>query len=65
MSLYNNGRFADIPPSDIPPESQNIIEKLLGNDMDSDKLLILALIFLLIKEGADTKLILALGYILL
>lgn len=65
MSVYNNGRFADIPPSDIPPDSRNIIEKIFGSNPDSDKLLILALMFMLVKEGADMKLILALGYILL
>jgi len=65
MSMYNNGKFADIPPSDIPPDSQNIIERFFGSNPDSDKLLILALMFMLVKEGADMKLILALGYILL
>lgn len=65
MSVYSKGEFADIPPSDIPPDTENIIEKLLGNNTDSDKLLILVLMFLLIKDGADMKLILALGYILL
>lgn len=42
-----------------------IIENINGNSHDSDKLLVIALIFLLAKEGADMKLILALGYILL
>lgn len=65
MSIYNNGKFADMPPSDIPPDSVGIINRLLGGGADSDKLLILALMFLLAKEGADMKLILALGYILL
>lgn len=65
MSVYNNGKFADIPPSDIPPDSAGIIEKFLGGNIDSDRLLILALMFLLVREGADMKLILALGYIFL
>lgn len=65
MSIYNNGKYADMPPSDIPPDSRGIIDRLLGSGTDSDKLLILALMFLLIKEGADMKLIFALGYILL
>ncbi len=64
MSVYKNGKFADIPPTKVPSDSGSIIDKLLG-DTDSDKLLILALMFLLIREGADMKLILALGYILL
>lgn len=64
MSMYNKGRFADIPPAKVPPDSGSIIDKLLG-DTDSDKFLILALMFLLIREGADMKLIFALGYILL
>lgn len=76
---YNkSGRFrrpADIPPNrdhistPRPPDTgkslNNIIESILGNGQDSDRLLILALMFLLAKDGADMKLILALGYILL
>lgn len=41
------------------------LEDFLGDSIDADKLLIAALIWLLIKEGADKKLIIALGYILL
>ncbi len=44
---------------------KQIIENIIGKSPDSDKLLVIALIFLLLKEGADMKLILALGYILL
>lgn len=44
---------------------RQIIENIIGNSHDNDKLLVIALIFLLAKEGADMKLILALGYILL
>ncbi|MDE5556716.1 MAG: hypothetical protein K2J32_03320 [Ruminococcus sp.] len=77
---YNTGRFgknADIPPAmnnnkNISPpvrSAGNSINSLLeifsGDNQDSDKLLILALMFLLIKDGADMKLILALAYILL
>ncbi|MCM1008717.1 MAG: hypothetical protein NC485_12495 [Ruminococcus flavefaciens] len=40
------------------------LEDFLGDSIDADKLLIAALIWLLIKEGADKKLIIALGYIL-
>lgn len=44
------------------PES---IEKIFGGNLDSEKLTIIALIIILAKEGADMKLILALGYILI
>lgn len=78
---YNAGRFgknADIPPAmnnninniSTPAHSagnqlNSLLEMFSGDNQDSDKLLILALMFLLIKDGADMKLILALGYILL
>ena len=42
-----------------------LAEELLGSPADTDKLLVAALILLLLKEGADPKLILALGYIFL
>lgn len=42
-----------------------MLGKLLNGKIDSDKLIIIALIVILIREGADMKLILALGYILL
>ncbi len=68
-----------LPLNDNPPCSEHIakqedsgdkhqggfLEELIGGGLDSEKLLIAALIFLLLKEGADMKLILALGYILL
>lgn len=41
------------------------LNKLLEGGFDSDKLTIIALIIILAKEGADMKLILALGYILI
>ena len=44
---------------------RRIFDELLGGPIDSDKLLIGALMLLLLREGADKKLILALGYILL
>lgn len=69
---------ADLPPNDKrceqPSFSDNASEKaehrsladeLLEGGIDSDKLLIAALLYLLIKEGADIKLMIALGYILL
>ena len=59
------------PPKCIPqppPENKhndNLFEEILGEKPDTEKLLIAALIFLLLKEKADMKLIIALGYILL
>jgi hypothetical protein len=59
----------DVPLLRIPESDENsvqgIINNLVNNGLDKDKLLILALMIILIREGADKKLILALGYILL
>lgn len=48
-------------------ESQpfDLLDSLFHGKLDSDKLMILLLMAILIKEGADIKLIIALGYILL
>lgn len=46
----------------IIPEN---IGKIFSEGFDSEKLTIIALIIILAKEGADMKLILALGYILI
>ena len=48
-----------------PMENQisRLAEQISGSALDTDKLLVAALILLLLKEGADPKLILALGYI--
>lgn len=70
---------ADIPPnedkrcenkaksSQSPTVSslKSILDDLLDGGIDSDKLLVAVLMYLLIKEGADIKLIIALGYILM
>lgn len=42
-----------------------IFDMLREGEIDSDKLMIIALMVILAREGADMKLILALGYILL
>ena len=42
-----------------------LFEGALTGELDREKLLLAALLYLLIREGADMKLILALGYILL
>ncbi len=69
---------ADEPPDTLcgsKDEKQNktvkggfiasLADDLFDGGIDSDKLLIAALLYLLIKEGADIKLIIALGYILM
>ncbi|WP_297955788.1 hypothetical protein [uncultured Ruminococcus sp.] len=69
---------ADLPPDDrrcertdfsdndsVKAEHRSFVDDLLDGGIDSDKLLIAALLYLLIKEGADIKLMIALGYILL
>lgn len=52
MSVYCNMPENKLPEK-VPPK------------VDKDTLLIAALIFILIRDGGDMKLILALGYILL
>ncbi len=47
------------------PISSLLSEFLGGGKLDSDKIIIIALIFILAREGADIKLLLALGYILI
>lgn len=42
-----------------------LLNRLFDGKIDSDKLMVIALMLLLIKEGADMKLIIALVYILL
>lgn len=44
---------------------QEGLGKIIGEGLDSEKLTIIALMIILAKEGADMKLILALGYILI
>jgi len=48
-----------------PPNISALLGKLMPNGIDSDTLLIAALLLMLLKEGGDIKLVLALGYILL
>ena len=43
----------------------DMLSRLFEGKIDSDKLIIIALMVILAREGADMKLILALGYILL
>lgn len=58
------------PSKDTPLKKSNdklkgLLGELIGDGLDADKLLIAALLLLLIREKADKKLILALGYILI
>lgn len=57
-----DGGSSSRPKQDI---LSGILGDIFGGGLDSDKLLIAALLILMIKEGADIKLILALGYILI
>ncbi|MCM1314567.1 MAG: hypothetical protein NC040_10920 [Muribaculaceae bacterium] len=57
------GKNADIPPAEISGSAPGSL--LTEISQESDKLLVLALMILLAKDGADMKLLLALGYILL
>ncbi len=50
---------------DEKKKDRTVLDEFLGGKLDKDKLLIAALLFLLLREGGDKKLILALGYILL
>ncbi len=43
----------------------SVLKRFLSEKADSDKLLVAALLLILAKDGADKKLLLALGYILL
>lgn len=51
--------------ADDEKKGNDILSGLLSGSIDRDTLLVAALLYLLIKEGGDMKLILALGYILL
>ncbi|SEH60912.1 hypothetical protein SAMN02910265_01703 [Ruminococcus flavefaciens] len=48
-----------------PKALGGLVDEFFEGGVDSDKLLIAALLYMLIKEGADIKLIIALGYILM
>ena len=59
---------AEDMPADVPPVSHSAPEelnRLAGGLADRDTLLTAALLLLLIREGGDNKLLLALAYILL
>lgn len=65
-----NEKKTDIPNKIKPvkkkdPQLSDMINKIFQGKLDGDKLLIIMLMMMLMKEGADLKLIIALGYILL
>lgn len=53
----------EAPEKTEPPRSK--LFDLSGIKLDEDKVMIGLLIYILYKQGADTKLLLALGYLLL
>lgn len=70
-SHYSQGESrSDMPPT-VKASAQGSgikispFSDILGKKFDADQLLIAALLLILVKEGADMKLILALGYILM
>ena len=74
-SHYSGDEVRDIPPlPDVPadaPANENskqlsdLLSGLLSDGLDADKLLIAAVLLLLLYEGGDKKLLIALGYILM
>lgn len=57
----------ELSPSPAPgaPGLNEKLREILGEGLSGDRLLTAALILLLLKEGADKSLVLALGYIML
>lgn len=54
------------PPASAPARRQDIFSTLFGDmKIDSEKALILLMLFVLYKNKADIKLLLALGYLLM
>ena len=53
------------PPKNEPPFGNLFNNLLRGNLLEGDGLILLVLLFLLIKEGAEKEIILALVYILI
>ncbi|SHM24286.1 hypothetical protein [Ruminococcus flavefaciens] len=57
--------FSDVKTDKEKKLLGGLADEFFEGGIDSDKLLIAALLYILIKEGADIKLIIALGYILM
>lgn len=65
-----NKKSMNTPPPEVKKSSAGGLNGLLSGifsdgKLDNDKIIIIALIVILAKEGADLKLLLALGYILM
>lgn len=65
-----NKKSMETPPPEVKKNSTGGLNGLLSGifsdgKLDNDKIIIIALIVILAKEGADLKLLLALGYILM
>lgn len=60
-------KAAALPPEEPPHPENNLPAELrsLLTDWDAERLALLALLYFLYKEGADLKLLLAIGYIML
>ena len=67
MPVHNNGQNSPSPSEPRPEhrEHRQNSSRPVPLGIEGDKLLLMALIYLLIKENADIKLIAALGYLLL
>lgn len=68
--FINNENAPKGNPSAAYKNNSNPLNGLLSGiftdgKLDNDKIIIIALIFILAKEGADLKLLIALGYILM
>lgn len=74
-SHYSGGETKDVPPlpeinadtpdNDSSKKLSDLLGGLLSDGLDADKLLIAAVLLLLLHEGGDKKLLIALGYILM
>ncbi len=55
------------PPTKVSPPDFRLPKELQGllQDWDGERIALLALLYLLYKEGADPRLLLAIGYIML
>ena len=58
---------AQPPPPPIQKKSPDIFSQILGDGakLDSEKIMILLMLFVLYKNKADIKLLIALGYLLI
>ncbi len=64
--VCNCGHAINLGPlADDPAVGRDLLGSILPDGIDSDTLLIAALLFMLLKEGGDIRLVIALGYILL